>query len=221
MPGNCRAVRLRRPPRLFRGSRRKTISSSCSRPRDSSYSSVCRPSSTWRQLFISCRPKYDVAFHLIRRLVASSVGTRNGHGARPDQASLSGRSMTRKLVVVAAGGTGGHFFPRRGASTRVALARLSCGDRDRSAWARVCRQDRRGCPPSHSCGRFDAGIAGKIVGIAELALGTIEARRLLRGLNPACAVGFGGYPLGSHNVGRGTIGVARRYSRAKRAPRPR
>jgi UDP-N-acetylglucosamine--N-acetylmuramyl-(pentapeptide) pyrophosphoryl-undecaprenol N-acetylglucosamine transferase len=100
----------------------------------------------------------------------------------------------RKLVVLAAGGTGGHFFPAealarellmRGYRVAIVSDRRGHTFADRLAGVAVHRI---------RAGRFDAGIAGKIVGIAELALGTLEARRLLRGLNPACAVGFGGYP---------------------------
>jgi UDP-N-acetylglucosamine--N-acetylmuramyl-(pentapeptide) pyrophosphoryl-undecaprenol N-acetylglucosamine transferase len=43
-------------------------------------------------------------------------------------------------------------------------------------------------------GRIGAGIMGKVAALAETALGTIEASRLLRLLSPAVAVGFGGYP---------------------------
>lgn len=43
-------------------------------------------------------------------------------------------------------------------------------------------------------GRFGAGLASKVAGIAGLALGTLEASRLLRALAPAAVVGFGGYP---------------------------
>jgi UDP-N-acetylglucosamine--N-acetylmuramyl-(pentapeptide) pyrophosphoryl-undecaprenol N-acetylglucosamine transferase len=102
--------------------------------------------------------------------------------------------MTGALVVLAAGGTGGHMFPAE------ALAR--------ELLARDCRvalvTDRRGQAFGERlpgvdlyrvrAGRFGAGLMSKVVGIAEVALGTIEAGRLLRTLTPAAAIGFGGYP---------------------------
>jgi UDP-N-acetylglucosamine--N-acetylmuramyl-(pentapeptide) pyrophosphoryl-undecaprenol N-acetylglucosamine transferase len=106
---------------------------------------------------------------------------------------MSGPSMTA-LVVLAAGGTGGHMFPAE------ALARelLSRGLRV------ALVTDRRGQAFGERlpgvalhrirAGRFGAGLVSKVVGVAELALGTLEASRLLRKLAPATAVGFGGYP---------------------------
>ncbi|HZB93208.1 MAG TPA: undecaprenyldiphospho-muramoylpentapeptide beta-N-acetylglucosaminyltransferase, partial [Stellaceae bacterium] len=99
-----------------------------------------------------------------------------------------------QLIVLAAGGTGGHLFPAE------ALARELMG--------RGCRialvTDRRGQAFGDKlpgvalhrirAGRFGTGLVSKVVGIAELALGTLEAGRLLRSLAPAAAVGFGGYP---------------------------
>jgi len=43
-------------------------------------------------------------------------------------------------------------------------------------------------------GRLGAGVLQKAIGVAEMALGTLAAWRLLRGLDPSVAVGFGGYP---------------------------
>lgn len=98
-----------------------------------------------------------------------------------------------KLIVLAAGGTGGHLFPAE------ALARELMSRGYRVALV----TDRRGQAFGEKlgvdlhrirAGRFSGGIADKVVGIAELALGTLEAQRLLRRLGPAAVVGFGGYP---------------------------
>ncbi len=99
-------------------------------------------------------------------------------------------------VVIAAGGTGGHFFPaealaaelvRRG--QRVALFT----DRRSGALASPVFEGRE---------RFvlqGAGIAGRGVvrgaqAVAGLALGMLQARRLLVRLQASVLVGFGGYP---------------------------
>lgn len=96
--------------------------------------------------------------------------------------------------VLAAGGTGGHLFPAE------ALARLLVAedgtvhlltDRRADAFAAsvpgvtidLVRAGQLGGGPLHAA-----------YGLAELAVGMMQARRLLRRLAPAAVVGFGGYP---------------------------
>jgi UDP-N-acetylglucosamine--N-acetylmuramyl-(pentapeptide) pyrophosphoryl-undecaprenol N-acetylglucosamine transferase len=95
--------------------------------------------------------------------------------------------------VLAAGGTGGHLFPAE------ALARelVNGGgevhlftDRRADAFAAEV--------PGVSvvqvrAGRFSGGPVQAALGIAELGLGLMQARRLLRRLRPGAVVGFGGY----------------------------
>ena len=102
--------------------------------------------------------------------------------------------MTGQLVVLAAGGTGGHMFP----AEALASALLNRG----------CRvaliTDRRGQAFTERlpgvalhripAGRLGAGIVQKALGLAEMLTGTLAAGKLLRALRPAVAVGFGGYP---------------------------
>ncbi len=99
-------------------------------------------------------------------------------------------------IVIAAGGTGGHFFP----AEALAQALVARGHRV------VLMTDRR------TIGRLGpvfsglehhvvhgAGIAGRGMvrgarALASLAAGVVQARRILSELNASVVVGFGGYP---------------------------
>lgn len=98
----------------------------------------------------------------------------------------------RTVIVLAAGGTGGHMFPAE------ALAR-ELGVR---GFALALMTDRRGAAFGEGVAvevrRIHAAqIAGnvfrKAAATIEIARGYFEARRLLRELSPAVVVGFGGY----------------------------
>jgi UDP-N-acetylglucosamine--N-acetylmuramyl-(pentapeptide) pyrophosphoryl-undecaprenol N-acetylglucosamine transferase len=102
--------------------------------------------------------------------------------------------MTGALIVLAAGGTGGHLFPAEALASellarglRVALVTDRRGQAFGQRLPGVALHRIR-------AGRFGAGVVSKVVAVAELALGTVEARSLLRRLAPAAVVGFGGYP---------------------------
>lgn len=98
------------------------------------------------------------------------------------------------LVVLAAGGTGGHVFPAE------ALAAELMG---RGAKLMLFT-DRRGDVYGGTLGALESrtiragGLAGKGLlararSLADLALGSLQARRLLKKLGPRAVVGFGGY----------------------------
>lgn len=102
--------------------------------------------------------------------------------------------MNDRVIVLAAGGTGGHMFPAealarellgRGLGVALVTDRRGQAFGDRVPGVAIYRI---------RAGRFGAGLVTNIIGIAELALGRIAAGRLLRNLAPAAAVGFGGYP---------------------------
>ena len=104
-------------------------------------------------------------------------------------------------IVIAAGGTGGHFFPAEALAAelmargqRVALmtdsrtANQGAGGLTSGAFANAERFTIKG-----------AGIAGRgpvraARAVAALAAGTLQARRILTMLNATAVVGFGGYP---------------------------
>ncbi len=97
------------------------------------------------------------------------------------------------LIVLAAGGTGGHVFPAE------ALARELLGRGMRVA----LMTDKRGGAFSKDLGipvyRTNASSLGKstfskLRSIAEMGIGVLQARSKLRKLKPAAVVGFGGYP---------------------------
>jgi len=97
-------------------------------------------------------------------------------------------------IALAAGGTGGHLFPAE-AVARELLARgcavhlvtdgraeALAGKVPEVALHRIC------------AGRFEGGPVRAAYGLAELAVGAVQARRLLRRLDPLAVIGFGGYP---------------------------
>ncbi|HBH26847.1 MAG TPA: hypothetical protein DDX54_05545, partial [Rhodospirillaceae bacterium] len=103
--------------------------------------------------------------------------------------------MGKPLIVLAAGGTGGHVMPA------AALA----ADLAARGHAVHLITDRRGAAFSSAFGEKvtisriaskspAGGLFAKIRAAAALALGTVQAWLSLRRLRPAVVVGFGGYP---------------------------
>lgn len=99
-----------------------------------------------------------------------------------------------RLIVLTAGGTGGHVFPaealagelaRRG--FRLALITDRRGHAYRGALADI---------PTHRIragGIAGRGILSKAWSLFEIVIGLVQARALLRRMRPAAVVGFGGY----------------------------
>ena len=95
--------------------------------------------------------------------------------------------------VLAAGGTGGHLFPAEALAGEL----LASGSRvfllsDARADGFVGRVP--GIEVHHlRAGRFGGGPVQAAHALKDLALGVLQARRLLRRLSPAGVIGFGGY----------------------------
>ena len=109
-------------------------------------------------------------------------------------------SSRRGPIVIAAGGTGGHFFPaealaaelaRRG--QRVALMTDARSARSLGGLASPAFEGRERFIVSGS-GIAGRGFARAVKSVAALAAGTLQARAILARLRPAAIVGFGGYP---------------------------
>jgi UDP-N-acetylglucosamine--N-acetylmuramyl-(pentapeptide) pyrophosphoryl-undecaprenol N-acetylglucosamine transferase len=96
-------------------------------------------------------------------------------------------------VVLAAGGTGGHLFPAEALAgellRRDRPVHLLTDTRVDALAGRLPGLDIHRV----RAGRLGGGPVHAARGLAALALGTLEARRLLRRLDPAAVVGFGGY----------------------------
>ncbi|MBX9633753.1 MAG: undecaprenyldiphospho-muramoylpentapeptide beta-N-acetylglucosaminyltransferase [Magnetospirillum sp.] len=102
--------------------------------------------------------------------------------------------MSKPFAMLAAGGTGGHVFP----AEALAQSLMERG------WRLGLVTDRRGHAYGGTLGSIETfriaagGIAGrgilsKLRGVAELGLGVIQARALLKREQPEVVVGFGGY----------------------------
>jgi UDP-N-acetylglucosamine--N-acetylmuramyl-(pentapeptide) pyrophosphoryl-undecaprenol N-acetylglucosamine transferase len=108
--------------------------------------------------------------------------------------SARGAATPRLTVVLAAGGTGGHLFPAQALAERlVGLGAAVHLATDRRADAFV------GAVPGVTiaeiwAGRLGGGPIQTACGAAGMAIGLMQARRLLRRIDPDAVVGFGGYP---------------------------
>lgn len=104
---------------------------------------------------------------------------------------MTGSSPT---IVLAAGGTGGHMFPAE------ALATVLAARGHRLVWV----TDERGAGRTGPLGELEThtvsarglagfGAIGRLTGALSLGVGVFQARGLLKDLNPAAVIGFGGY----------------------------
>lgn len=101
----------------------------------------------------------------------------------------------RCLVVVVAGGTGGHLFPAAALSHVLAV---------RGMEVHLVTDERAakygGDFPAHAIHKVSAatpssgGLFARAMAIFTLIRGTVAARRLVKRLRPRAVIGFGGYP---------------------------
>ena len=102
--------------------------------------------------------------------------------------------MSERMVVIAAGGTGGHMFPARALAEALtkrgvgaALITDARGAGFGDAIAEVATYRIVACSPSGS-------PMQRLKGMARLARGYLQSKSILRRLKPVCVIGFGGYP---------------------------
>lgn len=103
--------------------------------------------------------------------------------------------MTAPLLVIAAGGTGGHMFPAQA----LAEVMLSRGWRVRLSTDERGAQYASGFPAEVerqvvASGTFARGLADKIKAPFLIFAGVLSAVLRMRRERPACVAGFGGYP---------------------------
>ncbi|HQT45831.1 MAG: undecaprenyldiphospho-muramoylpentapeptide beta-N-acetylglucosaminyltransferase [Acidocella sp. 20-63-7] len=99
-------------------------------------------------------------------------------------------------IVIAAGGTGGHFFP----AEALASALMARGERvvlltdTRSGWLNSAVFARAECHVLAGAGLSGRSALRALKGVLALAQGTVQARKILTRLKPGAVVAFGGYP---------------------------
>ncbi|MBY8974983.1 UDP-N-acetylglucosamine--N-acetylmuramyl-(pentapeptide) pyrophosphoryl-undecaprenol N-acetylglucosamine transferase [Rhodobacteraceae bacterium NNCM2] len=103
--------------------------------------------------------------------------------------------MTAPLLVIAAGGTGGHMFPAQALAEEMLArgwrVRLSTDERGaRYAGAFPDAVERQVV----SAGTFARGGVSKLLAPFQIAAGVVSAVLRMRAERPACVAGFGGYP---------------------------
>ncbi len=99
-----------------------------------------------------------------------------------------------KLILLSAGGTGGHMFPAdalaRDLISRGYRVALATDERGRKYSGFV-----EGVPVHVlSSGGLHPGIVSKVKTVLSLIAGYCQARTLIKNIEPAVVVGFGGYP---------------------------
>jgi UDP-N-acetylglucosamine--N-acetylmuramyl-(pentapeptide) pyrophosphoryl-undecaprenol N-acetylglucosamine transferase len=121
---------------------------------------------------------------------------------------MMNNESSKQPVILAAGGTGGHIFPAE-ALAEVLLAK---GERVILVTDSRFAQFKTGALAKIEKRTIRAGTIGgsfvkKIVGGVYLLMGIMQAKKILRELNPKIVVGFGGYPSFPTVFGAPSLGI--------------
>jgi UDP-N-acetylglucosamine--N-acetylmuramyl-(pentapeptide) pyrophosphoryl-undecaprenol N-acetylglucosamine transferase len=103
--------------------------------------------------------------------------------------------MGIRLVLLSAGGTGGHLFPAEALAAvldTLGVETALATDERANEFASNFPEDDVYCLPSAT--PSGGTLSDKFSAMATLARGVWEARKLIKELRPAAVVGFGGYP---------------------------
>lgn len=104
-----------------------------------------------------------------------------------------------RIIVLAAGGTGGHIFPAEALAEEMLLRGYEphlVTDHRFHQYNKNSGGGVLGRIPIHTitAGSLGGGLFSRIKNACGLVIGTIQAARVLRQLSPMAVVGFGGYP---------------------------
>lgn len=104
-----------------------------------------------------------------------------------------------RVIVLAAGGTGGHIFPAEALAEEMLLRGYTphlITDHRFHQYNKHSTEGVLGRIPIHTitAGSLGGGAASRMKNAFGLARGTLQARKVLKELKPFAVVGFGGYP---------------------------
>lgn len=104
-----------------------------------------------------------------------------------------------RVIVLAAGGTGGHIFPAEALAEEMLLRGYTphlLTDHRFHQYNKNSADGVLGRIPIHTitAGSLGGGMKSRIVNAFGLTRGTLQARKILKELQPLAVVGFGGYP---------------------------
>lgn len=104
-------------------------------------------------------------------------------------------NASNSLIILAAGGTGGHIFPAEALAEEL----LSRGHRVMLVTDKRFNHFKSGLLSQIErrtirAGGSGGGLVHKVTSVANILIGTLRARRILKTFQPVAVVGFGGYP---------------------------